>query len=68
MNPAPGERVVALFVSHDGARWLPSVIGGLQGQRTRPARVVAVDTGSKDASTDLLEAAFGADAVVRAPS
>ena len=68
MNPALGERVVALVVSHDGARWLPSVIGGLQGQRTRPARVVAVDTGSKDASADLLEAAFGADAVVRAPS
>ena len=68
MNPAPGERVVALVVSHDGARWLPSVIGGLQGQRTHPARVVAVDTGSKDGSADLLEAAFGADAVVRAPS
>ena len=68
MNPAPGERVVALVVSHDGARWLPSVIGGLQGQRTHPARVVAVDTGSKDGSADLLEAAFGADAVVHAPS
>ena len=68
MNPAPGERVVALVVSHDGARWLPSVIAGLQGQRTAPGRVVAVDTGSKDASADLLESAFGADAVVRAPS
>ena len=59
---------MALVVSHDGARWLPSVIGGLRGQRTGPARVVAVDTGSKDGSADLLEAAFGADAVVRAPS
>ena len=68
MYPPPGERVVALVVSHDGARWLPSVIGGLQGQRARPGHVVAVDTGSKDASADLLESAFGAEAVVRAPS
>jgi GT2 family glycosyltransferase len=60
------ERVVALVVSHDGARWLPSVIGGIHGQRTQPAAVYAVDTGSKDASADLLEAAFGH--VVRAPS
>jgi GT2 family glycosyltransferase len=64
----PGERVVALVVSHDGARWLPSVIAGIQGQRTRPGRVVGVDTGSKDASAELLESAFGAECVVRAPS
>ena len=68
MNPPPGERVVALVVSHDGARWLPSVIAGIHGQRTPPGRVVAVDTGSKDASAELLESAFGADCVVRAPS
>jgi GT2 family glycosyltransferase len=66
VNPAPGERVVALVVSHDGARWLPSVIGGIQAQRVPPAAVHAVDTGSKDASADLLEQAFGH--VVRAPS
>ena len=66
MNPPPEQRVVALVVSHDGARWLPSVITGIRGQRTAPGRVVAVDTGSKDASADLLEDAFGA--VVRAPS
>ena len=59
MNPAPGERVVALVVSHDGARWLPSVIGGIRGQRVPPAAVYAVDTGSKDGSADLLEDAFG---------
>jgi GT2 family glycosyltransferase len=68
VNSAPGERVVALVVSHDGARWLPSVITGLEGQRVRPGRVVAVDTGSKDASADLLERAFGSESVVRAPS
>jgi GT2 family glycosyltransferase len=59
VNPAPGERVVALVVSHDGARWLPSVIGGIRGQRVPPAAVHAVDTGSRDASADLLEDAFG---------
>ncbi len=70
MNPAPGERVVALVVSHDGARWLPSVIGGIQGQRVPPAHVVAVDTGSKDRSADLLEDAFGTagHSTVRVPS
>jgi GT2 family glycosyltransferase len=68
VNSAPGERVVALVVSHDGARWLPSVISGIQGQRVSPGRVVGVDTGSKDASADQLEAAFGAPCVVRAPS
>jgi GT2 family glycosyltransferase len=68
VNSAPGERVAALVVSHDGARWLPSVITGLEGQRVRPGRVVAVDTGSRDSSAELLEDAFGPESVVRAPS
>jgi GT2 family glycosyltransferase len=68
VNSARGERVVALVVSHDGARWLPSVIAGLEGQRVRPGRVVAVDTGSKDASADLLADAFGQESVLRVPS
>ncbi len=58
---APSETstsVGALVVSHDGARWLPAVLAGLQAQ-TRPVdRVVAVDTGSKDESADLLDAAL----------
>ena len=54
MHPA----VVALLVSHDGARWLPAVIDGL-GAQTAPVRaVVAVDTGSKDECVDLLVDAF----------
>jgi GT2 family glycosyltransferase len=64
-----GTSVAALLVSHDGARWLPSVIRGLQAQ-TRPVdRVVAVDTGSKDGSADLLEQAFSAPGgtVLRVP-
>ena len=58
-------RVTALLVSHDGERWLPAVIDGLRSQRTPVDRVVAVDTGSKDASAALLEEAFGC--VLRAP-
>lgn len=59
--------VVALLVSHDGARWLPQVIEGLRAQRVSPQRILAVDTGSKDASRDLIAAAFGPAAVLTAP-
>ncbi|MBM7509386.1 GT2 family glycosyltransferase/uncharacterized membrane protein YhaH (DUF805 family) [Nocardioides salarius] len=58
--------VAALVVSHDGARWLPVVIDALRSQTRAPDRVVAVDTGSRDDSADLLEAAFGP--VVPAPA
>ncbi len=51
--------VAALLVSHDGERWLPSVIEGLRAQRVPVNLLVAVDTGSKDDSAALLEAAFG---------
>jgi GT2 family glycosyltransferase len=51
--------VVALLVSHDGARWLPAVIDGIRSQSVAPAAVVAVDTTSRDESPELLEAAFG---------
>lgn len=54
MHPA----VVALLVSHDGARWLPAVIDGVRSQTAPLAGVVAVDTGSKDESVDLLLDAF----------
>ncbi|WP_126688251.1 glycosyltransferase family 2 protein [Nocardioides ferulae] len=55
---APTASVAAVLVSHDGARWLPAVLDGLSGQRARPARIVAVDTGSKDGSAELVEAAL----------
>jgi len=57
--PDPFPTVAALLVSHDGARWLPAVIAGIQAQTVPLTRVVAVDTGSKDESADLLERAFG---------
>ena len=60
--------VSALLVSHDGARWLPAVLGGVAGQ-TRPVdRVVALDTGSRDGSPDLVRAALGDEAVLDLPA
>ncbi len=46
-----------LLVSHDGERWLPTVLDGLAAQH-RVGRVVGVDTGSKDRSASLVEAAL----------
>jgi GT2 family glycosyltransferase len=57
--------VAALLVSHDGARWLPTVIDGIRSQRRPVNRVVAVDTTSRDASPELLTEAFGP--VITAP-
>ena len=60
-DPSPQQppSVAALLVSHDGARWLPAVIEGIRAQTAPLTRVVAVDTGSKDESAELLERAFG---------
>ena len=55
--------VAVLLVSHGGAAWLPAVLEGIATQ-TRPVdHRVAVDTGSKDESVELVTSAFGADAV-----
>jgi len=57
--PTVHPSVALVLVSHDGAGWLPTVIDGVRAQQAPIARVVAVDTGSKDESPELLEAAFG---------
>lgn len=57
--------MAVVLVSHDGSRWLPAVLDGLRAQRVTPEQVVAVDTGSRDESADLLIAALGTTAVVR---
>ncbi|QIG44039.1 glycosyltransferase family 2 protein [Nocardioides anomalus] len=62
------EDVAVLLVSHDGERWLPTVLEGLAGQLAPVVATVAVDTGSKDRSADLLAAAYGEEWVVREPS
>ncbi len=55
--------VTALLVSHDGARWLPSVLAGVAGQHRPVDAFVAVDTGSSDESADLVRQAWGGDTV-----
>lgn len=69
--PAPARRTVdvtAVLVVHDGERWLPEVLAALAAQTVRARTIVAVDTGSADASPALLEAARGTvlDQVVQA--
>ncbi|MET7455074.1 glycosyltransferase [Streptomyces sp. NPDC005574] len=60
----PRHVVTAVLVAHDGARWLPDALAGLLGQE-RPAQcAVAADTGSADASAQLLTDALGADRVL----
>ena len=59
MLPIVRPSVALLIVSHDGASWLPTVIEGIRDQSVAPDQVVAIDTGSKDASSELLEQAFG---------
>ena len=60
--------VTALLVSHDGARWLPAVLDGLLAQTRPPDRVVAVDTGSTDASPRLLQDRLPTDTVLTVPA
>ncbi|MFW6598648.1 glycosyltransferase [Propionibacteriaceae bacterium Y2011] len=52
-----GQDVTAVLVAHDGAEWLPEALTGLAALRLHPDRVVLVDAGSTDATTDLFEAA-----------
>ncbi|QCC77847.1 glycosyltransferase family 2 protein [Nocardioides daphniae] len=60
--------VSAVLVSHDGARWLPNVLDGIRSQHRPADRCLAVDTGSKDESRDLLVAALGESRVVDQPA
>jgi GT2 family glycosyltransferase len=69
MSPAAdvsrgGPFVTAVIVAHDGRRWLPRLLSTLESQTRLPDRLVAVDTGSRDGSGELLAQALGADAVV----
>lgn len=60
----PRHVVTAVLVSHDGARWLPDALAGLLGQERPVQNVVAADTGSADASAQLLTEALGPDRVL----
>lgn len=52
-------KITALLVSHNGGRWLPAVISGLEQSTRLPDEIVTVDTGSSDDSVALIERAFG---------
>ncbi|MGA4540278.1 glycosyltransferase [Uniformispora flossi] len=62
----PRHVVTAILVAHDGARWLPGTLTGILGQERPVQRVVAVDTGSTDATPRLLEDALGPASVMSA--
>jgi GT2 family glycosyltransferase len=52
-------KVTALLVSHNGGRWLPAVLAGLERSTRLPDEIIRVDTGSTDDSVALLEQTFG---------
>ncbi len=59
----PQHVVTAVIVAHDGAAWLPRVIGSLLDQSRPVQRVVAVDTGSRDRSGSELAGLLGQSVV-----
>ncbi|MCT2586239.1 glycosyltransferase [Actinophytocola gossypii] len=57
--------VLAVLVCHDGEDWLPAALAALRASTPRPRHVLAVDTGSLDATPRLLDdAAGGAEPVL----
>ncbi|MEQ7010079.1 glycosyltransferase family 2 protein [Actinopolymorpha sp. B17G11] len=74
MSAYPGHQapvpaiVTAVVVAHNGTQWLGELVTGLRDQRRRPDRVVAVDTGSRDGSRELLAETFGHSVVIDAPA
>jgi GT2 family glycosyltransferase len=63
--PRRPHRVTAVLVAHDGAPWLPATLTALADSTRRPDRVLAVDTGSIDATSAVLERALAAGVVDR---
>jgi GT2 family glycosyltransferase len=59
--------VTAVIVSHDGERWIPHLLSSLEASTCIPDAVFAVDTGSGDASRELLATAIGRERVLDAP-
>ena len=59
--------VTAVLVAHDGARWLPFALAALADLERSPRRILAVDTGSTDASPQMLADALGAASVLSPP-
>jgi GT2 family glycosyltransferase len=59
--------VTAVLVTHDGARWVGRVIDALSAQETPIQRIVAVDTGSRDGTVELLHERLGEGRVLTRP-
>ncbi|MCG8917866.1 glycosyltransferase family 2 protein, partial [Actinokineospora sp. PR83] len=53
--------VLAVLVCHDGAEWLRVALSALRHSTPRPRHVIAVDTGSTDATAEMLAAAATGD-------
>ena len=51
------QRITALLVVHDGATWLPEVVASIASQSRSADQILAIDTGSIDASAKLLKGA-----------
>ncbi|WP_162891279.1 glycosyltransferase family 2 protein [Aeromicrobium sp. A1-2] len=60
--------VGAVLVAHNGATWLPKVLGSFSHMFHAPLSWRVVDVSSTDGSADLLRDSFGADRITYAPS
>ena len=58
---------LAVLVCHDGETWLPETLGALGRLTVAPRRVIAVDTGSRDSTPDLLRSSNAVDVVLDLP-
>lgn len=50
------EHVVGIMVAHNGAAWLPAALDSLRRLTVQPVHWIGVDTGSSDATADLMRA------------
>lgn len=67
MTPT-AHHVTAVLVAHDGARWLPTALAAVAAQTRAVDCLIAVDTGSRDATPELLVQALGSERIVRLPA
>ncbi|MGH8867683.1 MAG: glycosyltransferase, partial [Actinomycetes bacterium] len=64
-DPSDARHVVtAVLVTHDGSRWLPEMLSALASQDRPVQRLVVADTGSRDATSEILAERVGEEHVV----
>ncbi len=59
--------VTAVIVAHDGSRFVHRTLEAVAALRRMPERIVAVDTGSRDETEQILTSTLGAPSVVSMP-